>query len=167
MSKSKNEQIGAVTLRELLAYDEITGVLIWKESPSRNVKAGDIAGHKSSRGYIHIKVLGSAYLAHRLAWLHSRGEWPLGQIDHIDGNKTNNAIANLRDVSQSVNMQNRRTASINSSSGLLGVSRKGDRWEARIRTNGARRYIGSYATPEMAHAAYLAAKRVWHPGNML
>lgn len=81
-------------LRELLDYDPETGVFRWKE-PRRKCRVGEVAGSLRKDGYVKIQVDGRFYQAHRLAWLCVYGVWP-SAIDHIDGNRANNAIANLR-----------------------------------------------------------------------
>jgi hypothetical protein len=107
------------------------------------------------------------YLEHRVIWLWVTGEWPLHGIDHIDGVKDNNRWANLRDVSPSVNSQNTKRAKAGSSTGLLGVTRMGSRFQAKIMTRGKMAYLGTFATGQLAHEAYLAAKRELHEGNTL
>jgi hypothetical protein len=100
-----------------------------------------------------------------LVWLWVNGSWPIGEIDHIDGDKLNNRIANLRDVDRATNTQNSKKARRNNkSSGLLGSYKSGNRWQAQIRINGVCMTLGSFGTPEEAHAAYLGAKRLFHPG---
>jgi hypothetical protein len=160
-----NANLTAAYLRERLHYDPETGLFTWRVT-DRNVKAGHVAGTPHCRGYLAIAVGGIPCLAHRLAWLYVHGKWPAHQIDHINGIKTDNRIANLRDVSQSVNMQNVRKATSRSKSGVLGVSRAqwGGRWQAQLAINGKATYLGNYATEQLAHEAYLAAKRKHHEG---
>lgn len=160
------EIVSAQQLREVLHYCPETGVFTWRVSTS-NIKGGDVAGYKRPDGRIDIRVLDRLYKAHRLAWLHVHGEWPVGQIDHINGDPGNNALANLRDVSQSVNLQNQRRARSHNTSGFMGVSRNGEGWMARIVVDGKMHHIGTFETPEFAHIAYLETKRRLHPGNML
>ncbi|MDF3858123.1 HNH endonuclease [Achromobacter denitrificans] len=150
--------------RALLAYDPATGALVWRKAVSRNVKAGGKAGSMDPRGYGQIRLHRRQYMAHRLVWLLHYGEWPKGEIDHIDGNRANNRICNLREVDRSINTQNLRRAKKNSRSGVLGVSRSGTRWQAHIQANNQQFYLGTFSTPELAHAAYLTAKRALHPG---
>src|SRR5512135_183213 len=95
--------------RKLISYDCDTGLITWKVSRGK-AKSGDIAGYVNGEGYICIKIKGKMYLAHRLAWLMNYGEWPNGIIDHIDHNKQNNSLENLRDVSFSINGQNKTNA---------------------------------------------------------
>jgi len=105
---------------------------------------------------------------HRVAWLYITGEWPRFYIDHIDGDKTNNRFSNLRDVDHGVNAQNLTKMKKMSKSGLLGVNlirgAHGDKWTANIRVKGALVYLGTFNTSEAAQAAYIAEKRLSHPG---
>lgn len=157
-------ELTAARLRELLSYDQGTGVFTWRVRMN-NLAAGAVAGCLGSRGYWRIKVNKRIYQAHRLAWLYVHGLWPNGDIDHVDGERANNVISNLRDVSQSVNGQNQRRAhSKNKSSGLLGVSANRGRWRAQILVAGKNITLGRFDTPELAYSAYLAAKREHHAG---
>ena len=152
-------------LRELLHYDPDTGIFTRAVSQKgRNGRAGCVAGGKTESGYIRISIHNRLHMAHRLAWLYVFGVWPGCDVDHINGAKSDNRIANLRDVSTSVNMQNQRTAQPRNASGYLGVTIHGGRFEASIKLNGKNIYIGSYKTPELAHSAYLAKKREIHDG---
>lgn len=156
--------ISAERLRELIEYGPETGIFVWRVRRS-GVTAGAVAGSPHSHGYQQIRVDGTIYLSHRLAWLHFYGVWPTGQIDHRDGDRANNRIANLRDVTRSVNGQNQRRAmSTNKSCGLLGVNSHQGRWRARIRIDGKYRCLGLHDTPELAHDAYITAKRIYHEG---
>jgi hypothetical protein len=156
------------TLQCLLDYDLETGIFRWRVQPCNRIKAGVVAGTVNHDGYIRIKINGTLFMAHRLAWLHTHGTWPLQQIDHINGDKADNRIRNLRDVSRSVNMQNQVRAQKDNTSGLRGVSWHKDkkRWEACISVNGQNEYLGSFDTTEAAHAAYLSAKLRLHPGDI-
>ncbi|HGL5074088.1 HNH endonuclease [Burkholderia multivorans] len=162
--------MGALTqerLHQVLAYDPVTGIFVWRQSTSNRAPIGSIAGTMQPNGYLRIAIDGVRMYAHRLAWFYVNGEWPLSDVDHIDGVRTNNAIANLRDVSRSVNMQNQRRArSNNHTSGLLGVtwSARRHRWVAQIKVDGLHKGIGYFDDAESAHQAYLAAKRELHAG---
>lgn len=154
-------------LDELLVYDSDTGLFTRRVSHG-SAKAGKATGCLHKKGYIFISVDDRAYSAHRLAWLHAHGSWPSGQIDHINGNRSDNRICNLRDVSAGMNQQNRRVRSRNSTSGFLGVSKARHRWRAAIQAPDGRRVnLGSFDSPEQAHAAYLEAKRAIHPGGTI
>lgn len=154
----------AERLRALLCYDADTGDFKWLQR-RQGVRSDGSAGcvNKSGKTVV-IFVEGKLYLAHRLAWLYVHGYWPFKQIDHIDGDSMNNRIANLRDVSASINQQNRRRAARHSSSGVMGVRARNGRWAAQIRVNGKVHHLGQFDTPEAAHAAYIEAKRRLHPG---
>ena len=158
------EIVSADYLRSILAYDADTGVFTRLVRTGPNVKVGDIAGGKNGQGYIQIRVFGRLRQAHRLAWLFVHGAWPVDQIDHIDGNPGNNRIANLRDVSQSVNQQNQRRATSKSTHGFMGATRSLKRWTALITIDGKQRNLGQFDTAAEAHAAYLCAKRLHHVG---
>jgi hypothetical protein len=132
-------------------------------------RAGSVAGTPDRKGHLQIQIEGQIYRSHRLAWLWMTGEWPNGVIDHIDGVRHNNAWANLRDATVSVNTQNMRNPMRHGTSGYLGVTfvKRRNKFQAQIGTKQARMFLGYYETAEAAHAAYLAAKRQLHEGNML
>lgn len=165
---AKND-LTAQRVRELMQYDPETGVFKWLVKPNRNIRVGEVVGTSRGSGQcLQTKIDGYFYRLHRLAWLYVYGSWPEADIDHIDGNPANNALANLRDVSRSVNLQNRRKAmGHNKSAGILGVSKKRNKWRARIKVNGRQISLGHFDTIEEAQAAYLTAKREHHPGNTL
>jgi hypothetical protein len=151
----------------LLEYNRDTGEFRWKTGGTGTRKAGGIAGGLNNHGYRRIKINDRFYLCHRLAWLIVTGEWPEDQIDHMDGVRDNNAFSNLREVSGTINSQNRRRAASNNVTGFLGVSPCSDGragYRATIKADGKLIFIGEFATPEAAHEAYLAAKREMHVG---
>lgn len=156
-------------LREVLRYDEDTGKIFWKVSCSNRAKAGSEAGSRTSKGRMSIAVDGRRYLAHRLAWFYVHGEFPSGEIDHIDGDPTNNRISNLRDVDRTTNAQNNRRAKRISRSGLLGAFwfERDQCWVSKIRINGKLTHIGYFKTAEAAHEAFIAKKREHHHGCTL
>jgi len=119
-------------LKELLHYNQKTGRFTWAKD-RRGVSKGVIAGSFNSYGYKQIVIYGKNYLAHRLAWLYEYGEWPKGQIDHINEIKYDNKISNLRTANNSQNMRN-RGAQKNNKSGYKGVSWSNwhGKWRARI-----------------------------------
>lgn len=161
--------VTAARLRELLHYDPDTGHVRWVLPQSNRVRPGEIAGCKTRLGYYRVSIENRDYLLHRVAWAMHCGEWPRGVIDHIDGDKTNNRAANLRDVSVAVNMQNRRTATSGTASGILGATwhKPSRSWQARVKTGGKTTSLGYFKTPEEAHEAYVAAKRKLHAGCTL
>lgn len=160
----------AERLRELLYYDPETGVFMWLMRTNRRIQVGDVAGSfDKAAGYVHIRLDGKLYKAHRLAWLWVYGVWPVDQIDHINTVRHDNRIANLREASNQLNGENRRRVRSDNKSGFLGVGfdTKTERLYARIQINGKSKHLGRFETPELAHAAYLAAKREHHKGNTL
>ncbi len=155
-------------LRELLDYDEIAGVFTWKKSNSNRKAIGSKAGgRKNSHGYMHISIDGKLYSAHRLAWFYVYGVWP-NQIDHMNGDRVDNRIANLRSVSGQYNMHNQRKAHINSSTGALGVIAKpSGKFAAEIRVDGKKKYLGTFSSIDDASSAYMKAKSELHKGSLL
>ena len=152
-------------LKRLVSYDPETGFLTRINDGAHRTNNMLPAGSKGAKAYIQIRLNGKIYSVHRLAWLISGCDLLAGYvIDHIDGNKLNNKLINLRAVTRSINCQNQRKPMSNGTSGFLGVSRRGDRWIAKIMIEGTLRYIGIFAQPEIAYQAYLAAKRQHHEG---
>lgn len=151
-------------LREVLVYCPETGVFRWRMKVSIGTRIGGIAGAPRPDGYVRLQVFGRKYMASRLAWLYMTGNWPEHGVDHKDGNRSNNRWGNLRDVPQSVNMQNQRRARSDNSTGLLGAHRhsSGKGFTSTIIVNGRRHHLGSFPTAQDAHAAYLLAKRRMH-----
>lgn len=159
-------------VQDFLDYDQNTGIFTWKLRPSNCVKAGDRAGSLDVQGYRRLQVCGVLHAEHRLAWLYVHGRWPTQLLDHINGKRSDNRIINLRECDDALNGQNRRDARKDNKIGLIGVSMRTNRtgtvsFRARIRVNHAMTNIGSFATAEDAHQAYVAAKRVLHPAGML
>lgn len=149
--------VNGFRLREALSYAPATGEFTWNISRGR-AAVGKIAGAESVKGYLRIKLDGHLYQAHRLAWLYENGCWPDGEIDHIDGDRKNNRIANLRVATSSQNKAN-TSLRITNTSGFKGVRwhRQRRRWEARITVSGREISLGLFDEREAAHAAYLAA----------
>lgn len=150
-------------IRRRLAYNPMTGEFRWIETTSRKLKPGAKAGSTGTR-HIKIYVDKSMYMAHRLAWAHHYGAWPDRDLDHIDGNSFNNAIANLRECTMSQNQANKKRR-VDNTSGYKGVYRSNYRkhqnkpWTAEIRISGKKRHIGRFKTPAEAHVAYVAAAK--------
>jgi hypothetical protein len=157
----------AQRLRELLSYDSSTGQFTRIAHCSHRVGRtvlGPMARRPNAGGYIVISLDNIARSAHRLAWMYVYGEWPQGMIDHINGVKTDNRIANLRLCDAATNQQNLRGAKAGNSIGLLGVTpcKESGRFISAITHGRKRIHLGRFDTPELAHAAYLGAKRVLH-----
>ncbi|ATS39292.1 MULTISPECIES: HNH endonuclease signature motif containing protein [Xanthomonas] len=147
---------------KLLSYEPETGQLRWKMSRPK-AKAGSVAGSIKGNGYVQVRVVGKMYLAHRLAWLLTHGAWPKAQIDHMNGIRHDNRLANLRECTNAQNQQNLGLLRHNTS-GCIGASWRAQKgkWRANIRAHGKVRHLGYFSTPEQAHAAYIAAKAQLH-----
>jgi hypothetical protein len=151
--------ISAEQLKALVNYNRATGVFTWKIDRRGQIKAGDKAGGPDGKGYLRVRLNGRIYKCHRLAWLYEFGNWPRGHIDHKDGNRSNNAIANLRDVDHATNLQNRTDHNLGKKYRLpLGVSMDKQYFRARITFNGKRYSLGHYRSREEAANAYERAK---------
>ncbi len=152
-------ELTAEKLRELLNYDPDTGIFTWKVSTSNRVKVGDAAGSLDGGGYQQISVQSRLYKAHRLAWLHMHGTWPKLDIDHINRNRSDNRITNLRDVSHKQNHQNRS----DNASGHPGVSwhKLTSRWQVKIMHNYKQIHLGCFSILEEAIAARKAAEKLY------
>ena len=155
-------ELTAEYLRSVLHYDPETGIFTWRVSTSNRVKVGGITGCQNGLGYLHIQLQSRLYQAHRLAWLYMYGEWPEDQIDHINRIRTDNRIANLREVSHKQNGQNRSKRSDNKS-GHPGVCwhKRDSKWVARIRHNYKHIHLGYFATLEEALSARKAAEKLY------
>jgi hypothetical protein len=154
-----DKPLTAERLRQVLHYDGSTGVFTRLTAPQPRFPVGSVAGTNHSRGYWVVTVDGRIYKAHRLAWLYAHGNWPDGEIDHINLVKTDNRLSNLRVVTRSENTSNRSRARVDNKLGLLGVSQVGNRYIARIAIGGSQRYLGIFKTPDQAKAAYDTARK--------
>ena len=154
----------AERLHELLHYSPETGIFTWRKDVSPNRKRGSLAGSVNWKGYIVIRIDGSPYRGHQLAWVYINGRFPFGPIDHINTIKADNRICNLREATDRLNKENQISAQSNNRNGLLGVAPTGNRFRAQIGSYGKQYYLGTFDTPELAHAAYLVAKRKKHEG---
>ena len=156
---SKSDQLTLQELNNRYIADFEIGTLRWRISNSNRVKTGDIAGYLSkSDGYIKITFNKKKYQLSRCLWYMYTGSWPIGEIDHIDGVRTNNSISNLRDVTLERNRAN-RTVSLGEFP--LGVSKaKGKRnpYRARITVGGKEISLGAFQTIEEASSAYRKAR---------
>jgi hypothetical protein len=162
----------AQRLREVLHYNPESGIFTWI---AHTVKAGKQGGRRAKIGceagnfsilYCRIRIDRVHYLGHRLAWLYVHGEWPKQSIDHINGVKSDNRIANLREATPRLNAQNIRRAHSDSTSKLLGAYwiPRLKMWGSHICNKGQMIWLGNHRTPEAAHAAYMEAKRRLHEG---
>lgn len=132
-------------LKEVLNYNIDTGLFKYLKSSNSKIKIGQIAG-SISNGYCRIKINGKSYLGHHLVWLYLYGsfpEYPKYQVDHINQNRLDNRLSNLRIVSQSGNQRNAKKRNDNTS-GITGVTYNNNGWIARISNGGKKLYLGKF-----------------------
>ena len=144
-----NSKVTHSELLDKLDYNPDTGEFIWK-NPTNQSLIGKVAGCKAG-GYTVITIGSIRYYSHRLAWLYVYKEWPKQMIDHINRNKSDNRISNLREANYVVNAQNQKKPK-NNTSGHKGVSwvRKDLRWVVSIQVNKKYVYLGYFIDLEQA-----------------
>lgn len=147
----------AEKVRSSLKYDANTGEFVWLTGNF----SGRKAGCRTKDGYLYIGFRGRSQYAHRLAWLYVHGVWPAAHIDHINGNRSDNRIENLRPATVAENAQN-RIVYRNNKSGLMGVTKRGDTFIAQIQVDGKHLNLGQFSSADDAHQSYLAAKEKFH-----
>jgi hypothetical protein len=147
-------------IREYIDYNPETGECVWKRvlPMSNHTKAGDEAGSLDKvHGYYQLRFSGKLYRLHRVVWYLHYGEQPGDKhIDHINGNRSDNRISNLRLVTQQEN--NHNTAAL----GITYYARTG-KWMSQIKVDNESKYLGYFDCPLMAGLAYKDAKRQLHP----
>jgi hypothetical protein len=155
------EKISHDELLHILRYEKDTGLFFWN-TPRPKIRVGQQAGYLHHKGYINLEINGKHYTAHRLAWFYCTGNWPKDQIDHINCNKSDNRIENLREAT---NGQNHANTKSKNKLGFKGIGfkpkLKNKPYTAKIRHNKKNIHIGCYATPEEAFEAYkIMAKKL-------
>jgi len=152
-------------LKSLLNYDPDTGEFTWLVDRV-HAKAGERAGLVKHDGYVRIRINNRAHSAHRLAWLYEYGVFPKNGIDHINGDRADNRISNLRAANQAENMQNLAMYKSNKS-GFMGVyfHKRNKKYQATIKAYGKQKHLGYFDTAESAFEAYKEAKRALHSFN--
>jgi len=155
-------------LSQLLDYDPETGIFRWKQFRRWSAQKGDIAGYVTKKGYRKISIDCVDYGAHRLAWKIVYNEDPSDQIDHIDRDKQNNKISNLRLATNQQNCMN-VAAKKNNTSGIKGVyfNKKQQKWIARIGFNYKKINLGSFEKIEDAALAYKNAEKKYHQSEVM
>lgn len=167
-------------LNECLNYDPSTGLFTWLNRPESHFKSrtaqrvwnsrlsGKTAGGNTSDGYKRITVFNQGYSAHRLAWLYMTGSFPIQHIDHINHDKKDNRLINLRAATPQDNSQN-STISSRNTSGKVGVcwNKKQREWRVHINVNKKQTFIGSFKSLPNAIASRVAAeiKHGYHPNH--
>lgn len=140
-------------VRDLLNYNPSTGIFTWA-NPLQKARISRLAGWTNKEnGYHFLRIDGYIYAGQRIAWLYINGTEPKGEIDHINGNRTDNRISNLRDVTQQQNCQNSTKAK---GFGKYPYLKK---FKAYIAINGKQKHLGYFSKEEDARAAYLKAKK--------
>ena len=147
-------------LKNVLEYEPDTGHFIRIKCKIRTL-IGKVAGNLHPNGYVYIEINEKPYRAHRLAWLYTHGRWPAEHIDHINGIKNDNRIANLREATRSQNMKNSKLQKSNTS-GLKGAYKREYGYVSTIRHEGREVYLGFFKTAEEAHLAYCNAAEMHH-----
>ena len=141
-------------LQERLSYDSGSGLFKWLNGGNGKLRGGT-AGCLMKSKYVCIRIDNKLFYAHRLAWLYTTGDWPANQIDHINLDRSDNRMCNLREATLSENNRNTKVRS-DSKSGIKGAykNRRGGRYYSKIMFNGVIYRLGSFSTAEEAHKAY-------------
>lgn len=162
MNDKQQKMLNAEQVRALLDYSPETGVLRWKRHMTPRARAGTEAGVIQDGKYRRVGILGRYYMAHRLAWLIVYGRWPEVEIDHVNGNKADNRICNLREATPTQNRWNTRHRNRAGLTGAGYSAHKGQ-YRAQIRIeDGGRKFLGWFDSAEEAHAAYAVASKELH-----
>jgi hypothetical protein len=164
MAAASEKRLTVERLREVIAYDQETGLFTWRVTLSPIAQAGKQAGcTRSTRGYRKIRIDGRLFPAHRLAWLYVTGRWPVACIDHRNLDPSDNRFDNLREATPSQNMFNMRGQK--SAFPLKGVHRgtvTGKAWRSCISAGKKAIHLGSFDCPAAAHFAYVVAADKLH-----
>ena len=149
-------------LKAVLNYDQDTGIFTWKVSPARQVFSGDIAGTKRKDEYIQIKVDNELILSHRLAWIYMYGYLPK-YIDHINGQRDDNRITNIREVSNQQNSLNSKISK-NNTSGIKGVywDKNRNKWAVRLFVNGKCKFFKRFDDMDLAKLVIEEVRNKYH-----
>ena len=162
MAAIRKENASVERVRELLDYNPDTGVLRWKMSRGQ-ARAGDVAGCITNKGYRYVAIDGKFYRSARLAWLLSYGVWPTREVDHMDRDRSNDALVNLRLASSEQNKWN-SSLRYDNKSGCRGVHHVVSRgvWRAQIVVNYKTINLGEFRDKEHAAAARRIAAACLH-----
>lgn len=143
------------SIMDALSYDPDNGVFVRRAHRQKSL-TGKVADRPSSCGYMTVKHLGILYLSHRLAWWFVNKQWPPEQVDHINLNKVDNRISNLRLATRSQNGGNSLSRGRLTVKGVT-FHKKCKKYQAQIKKDGVSKYLGLFDTEQQAHAAYANA----------
>jgi hypothetical protein len=142
---------------DYISYEPETGICRWKKRSANSVKVGDVTGSANTCGHLQIRFRKSSYLLHRVAWYLHYGKDPGDmEIDHRNGNRSDNRISNLRLVTHQQNQHNTKALGIT-------YNKRQGKWHAKIKLDGKRIHLGTYDCPLLAGLAYQDAKKKYHP----
>ncbi len=159
---AKEQAISPEAVQAAVDYDPETGNFTRRYGGVRR-SADGLVGWIDANGYRVLTICGTRVMAHRIAWVCIHGRWPAWHIDHVNGDKGDNRIANLREANHSQNMQNQGKNSRNTS-GLKGAywDKSRGKWLSLIGSGGKYRHLGRFDTAEEAHDAYCRAAAEMH-----
>lgn len=157
MPKGRKPVAKRIKLADAIAYDPLTGVMTWRISLSNRPAGSLVGGRINNRGYLRVAWRGKLYTQHRVAWFLVYKRWPKHEIDHINGERADNRLANLREATAGENKRNHRQQA--GCSGYIGVwpRTKASGFMACIQINGKKKYLGRFDTAEQA----ARARDVW------
>lgn len=151
-------------MKKLISIDRAKELFEIGPKGLERINSKNKVGCLSNDGYMVVTIDGRQYPQHRIVWLLFTGSWPINQIDHINGNRSDNSVANLRQATGGQNQENRKCSNL---SGFVGVTfnKAAGKWQAQIKKSGKQFYLGLFNTAELAHFAYVEAKRKIHLFN--
>jgi hypothetical protein len=153
-------EVNKQLLNELFYYED--GNLFWKNPTGKRIKAGCLAGRNASNGYRMIGLYKRSYMTHRLVFMFHHGYFPK-EVDHIDGNKSNNKIENLRPASHLENLRNQKIRTDNVSGHKnVGWAKREQKWRVRLTVNGKDKHIGYFDDRELADLVAVEATNKFH-----
>jgi hypothetical protein len=159
----EEEMIDQETVKKLFYYDADSGMLLWRNASSRNVKPWQEAKAPNGHGYYSVKINNKSYLVHRVIWLYVYGNFPQSDIDHKNRIRNDNRLCNLRAVTRTDNCQNISLPSHNKS-GHLGVSwfKSHNCWTVYVKVDKKNKWLGYYKNLDAAIAARKAGEAKYY-----
>ena len=156
---AKQSSLDVESLRKDIHYDPQTGQFTLLQDINNKAKKGKVIGYLS-KGYVKVPYKGLRISGHRLAWALTHGVWPDKEVDHINLDRSDNRLSNLRLATRSQNAMNRKPLS----GRYCGVSlhKPTGRYQSRITVNGITKYLGVFGTEEEAAAEYNKYAKVFH-----